>query len=311
MNVALTETADATNDAHVIDIDDVDDTDNAEILAFTIENKGDVDITVNDIPVVITTTGETDESVLLLGSTLWVDGDEISSDTVVAGGAVVFEDLDIAIDAGDSVDFVVAVDIQDTAGAADNGDTVQATVTVDDIDADDSEGDVISNTDATGAAVGGAHGVFDAGMMVEYVSSTATATPSGVATVDDTGTFKIVFDVTAFDSDVFIDASPIATETGIIGVGAAGFQDIDASTTSVAAGVIECASCDDTANTTLRVVEGTTERFTVTIAGSGADLFASASLTSVMYALTAIDGDTLYTFNMGDFATDSVWLDSN
>ena len=76
-------------------------------------------------------------------------------------------------------------------------------------------------------------------------------------------------------------------------------------------GVIECSGCDDTGNTTLEVLDGTTERFTVTVAGSGADIFASASLTSVMYALTALDGALLYTFNMGEFQTDSVWLDSN
>ena len=137
-------------------------------------------------------------------------------------------------------------------------------------------------------------------------SSTATATPSGVATVDDTGTFKITFDVTAFDSDIFVDATAIADESG-----GTTYQDIDASTTSVAAGVIECSGCDVGANSTLKVAEGTTETFTVTIAGSGADVFASASLTSILYATTAIDGDTLYTFNMGDFDTDSVWLDSN
>jgi len=147
--------------------------------------------------------------------------------------------------------------------------------------------------------------------MVELVSTDASATPSGVAGVDDTGTFQIVFDITAFDTDAFIDASPIADETGIIAAGAAGYQNVDASTTSVGSGVIECSGCDDTGNTTLEVLDGTTERFTVTVAGSGADIFASASLTSVMYALTALDGALLYTFNMGEFQTDSVWLDSN
>lgn len=321
MNVALTDGADDINDAHVIDIDDVDDTDNAEILAFTIENKGDVDITVNDIPVVIATveaagTHFDDPAEVITKVTLWSDGDEISSDSLTETDAndsetALFEDLDIDIDAGDSMDFVVAVDLQDTGSVLDNGDTVSATVTVDDIDADDSAGDQISDANATGAAASGAHGVYDVGMKAVFVSSEAKATPSGVATVDDTGTFKIVFDVTAFDTDIFIDASPIVDETGIIAAGAAGYQNIDASTTSVASGVIECTGCDTAANTTLKVREGETERFTVTIAGSGADIFASASLTSIMYATTAVDGALLYTFNMGDFKTDSVWLDSN
>jgi hypothetical protein len=142
--------------------------------------------------------------------------------------------------------------------------------------------------------------------MAKYISSTATATPSGVATVDDNGTFAIVFDVTAFDSDIYVDGTAIADETG-----GATYQDIDASTTSVASGVLSCSGCADAANTTFKVAEGETERFTVTIAGSGADVFAMASLTSILYATTAIDGDTVYAFNMTDFKTNSVWLDSN
>lgn len=305
MNVALTDgaEADAINNAHVIDIDDTDDTENAEILAFTIENKGDVDITVNDIPVVITTTGETDEAVLVQNATLWQDGDQISSDTIPTGGAVLFEDLSIDIDAGDSVDFVVAVDIQDTTGAADNGDTVTAAVTVDDIDADDSEGDQISDANATGAASGGVHGVYDAGIMVEFVSADTDVNP-GVATVPDQGIFTITFDVTAFDTDAFIDASSITDEAG-----GATYQDILVNG-AVGTGILT-SSADTAANSTYRVREGDTETFTLTMNGTGANAFANGVLESVLWATTAIDGDQVYNFDMNDYHTDYVYLKAN
>ncbi len=308
MNVSLTdsEDADMINDAHVIDIDDTDDTDDVEVLAFTIENKGDVDITVNDIPVVFVTTGETAEAVLIQNATLWVDGDQISSDTIPSDpGLVVFEDLDLDIDAGDEVDFIVAVDIQDTAGVADNGDTIQASVTVDDIDADDSEGDTISDANATGSASGGTHGVFDAGIMVEFVSATATNTPSGITGVADTVNMTIVFDVTAFDSDAFIDATAIADETG----GGGTYQDILVNG-AVGTGVLT-SSADTAANSTYRVREDDTERFTLSMSAPGDDAFVQGVLESVLYATTAIDGDTVYNFNMSDFKTDYVYSNNN
>ncbi len=303
LNATLTDGAEEINDAHVIDIDDTQDTKDEEILAFTLENKGDVDVTVNDIPVVVTTTGETDESALLLKATLWQDGDQISSDSVAAGGALVFENLDMAIDAGDSVDFVVAVDIQDTTGAADNGDTVQATLTVAGIDADDSEGDSLAGGDLTGAAAGGTHGLYDAGIMVNFVSATTTVN-SGVAAVPDQGIFTVVFDVTAFDTDAYIDASSITDEAG-----GATYQDIVVNG-AVGTGVLTSVA-DTAANSTYRVRDGQTERFTLTMNGTGANAFANGALESVLWATTAIDGDQVYNFDMTDYKTDYVYLKSN
>ena len=132
-----------------------------------------------------------------------------------------FDDLDLVLDAGETYAFVVSVDAISTGGALDNGDTITATLDVSETDADDESSEELAAGDLTGSAVGEAIAFFDAGIMVELVSTDASATPSGVAGVDDTGTFQIVFDITAFDTDAFIDASPIADETGIIAAGAA------------------------------------------------------------------------------------------
>ncbi|MCA9356542.1 hypothetical protein KC852_03410, partial [Candidatus Nomurabacteria bacterium] len=65
------------------------------------------------------------------------------------------------------------------------------------------------------------------------------------------------------------------------------------------------------ANTTFKVDEGTTERFTLTMSGAGDDVFANGALESVLYALTAIDGDVVYNFSMEEFTTDNVFLSGN
>jgi peptidoglycan hydrolase-like protein with peptidoglycan-binding domain len=306
------------NDARAINIDDTDTTDNVDLLSFEMEAEGS-DVMVDSLPVTITTVEATgnDPDDLIATLYLYADGVKIGTETLSTGDAddssevVVFSDLGYTIDANDTIEFIVKAKIKATNTGLDDGDTIQVTFgeTQTDLatfDAEDEKGEELADADVTGTAVGDAHGVFDVGINAKFVSSSAVATPSGVATVDDTGTFKIVFDVTAFDSDIYVDGTVIADETG-----GATYQDIDATTTSVGAGVIECSGCTTAANTTFKVSEGQTERFTVTIAGSGADVFSAASLTSILYALTPIDGDLLYTFNMTDFKTDSVWLDSN
>ncbi len=312
MKISLSD-EDDINDAHVLDIDDSSDTDGVEVLSFDIEADGNSDIMLKELPIVVATSGM---HVLdgISRVTLWADGEELDSQSTVdddGSDDIIFEDLDFTIDAGDTVTFTVTADINDldaTVGhEVANGDTIQVSVGADaDFDAEDESGESVGTADITGTAAADAHGIYDVGIMAAFDRATATATPSGVATVDDTGTFKIYFDVTAFDSDIYVDGTIIADETG-----GATYQDIDASTTSVAAGVIECSSCETAANSTFKVKEGQTREFVVTIAGSGADVFASASLTSILYATTPIDGDTLYTFNMTDYKTDSVWLDSN
>ncbi|MFH1608414.1 MAG: peptidoglycan-binding domain-containing protein [Patescibacteria group bacterium] len=328
--------ADAINKAHAIDADPTAGTDNVKLLSFTLKAEGDSDIEIREFLADIIVATATNVDGVIQGGTspaarLFIDGEEYGTATYFedADGLAVgldeeiqWDNVNYTIDAGTTVDCYIEVDINDTTGTGgiddlDVGDTIQAQITatqyaaLTDIDARDETGTQIAVADISGTAIGGANGVFDSGISAAFVSGVATALPSGIATVDDQGSFVIKFNVTAFGSDIYVDASPITDETGIIAAGAAGYQNIDASTTSVAAGVIECPSCSVGANTTLKVPQGLTREFTVTIGGSGADIFASASLTSIMYALTAIDGDTLYTLNMADYKTNSVWLDSN
>ncbi len=273
---SLTETdeAHAINDAHVIDIDDTDDTKDVEVLAFTLENKGDSDVELIDLPVLVTTTGETDEAALLLKASLWMDGDKIGSESMVTGGAITFDDLNIGIDAGDTADFTVTVDIQDTAGAADNGDTVQAQVTVASIVAEDEEGDDLQAGDLTGTAVGQTSTVYDAGIMTSFVDADATRTLIADAAGEfDQGTFNITFEVTAFDGDFRIDKS--CEEGATTATGAYTLAD----STSILATEIFRA-----------IINGTTVAYTATVGDvAGGD---AADTLAVMTGLAAaIDAD--------------------
>lgn len=320
LKVALDESADgdAINEARVIDIDDTDDTDDVEILAFTIEADGDSDLNVQEIPATITTTGETDESVLVSNAQLWVDGESISNDAVPAGGAIVFEDLDVNVNAGTEVVFTITVDIQDTTGAADNGDTVKAELTTTNADAivaEDESGERIVDADATGSATGDAHSVYDAGIQVKFVSSSTERTFTADATgEDDQGTYKITFDVTAFDGDMRIDNSSEVADANAAGQGVEFSETDTAGTPVLGSDILESNTVDseDTANT-FEVDENTTRRFTLTVIYSAdstpTDGSVYVKIDSINWGTATDDTNAnYYEFNLDDFKTDYLFL---
>ncbi len=326
LTIALADSdeGDAINDAHVIDIDESSDTDDVEILSFTMEATGDSDINVTEIPVTITTTGETDEAVLLINATLWMDGEELASEDVPTGGAVTFEDLDIDVEADEEVELVVAVSIQDTDGAADNGDTVQASVTsgnVDAIEAEDETGEDVATTDLEGSAVGDTHAVYDAGIMVDFVSAEAERTfTADAATEDDQGTYEIVFEVTAFDGDAYIDTS-CEDDNGADAAGQGTVFDINSSAGTPTGGstcLVDAAGTvtGDVVGTSWRVIEGQTREFTFTVTltadSTPTDGNHQVILESINWDNEAggVDAtpDFFYNFNMDDFKTPYLFL---
>ena len=109
--------------------------------------------------------------------------------------------------------FVVLADINDLDSNFDEGDTLKAELRsfeVDAIDADDEEGNTISDADATGTALGDAMSFYDTGIIVTFVSaSTNTLVDDGAD--DDTGEFTVVFKVEAFDGTVYVSDTAAAT----------------------------------------------------------------------------------------------------
>ena len=319
MKIALNTDDEEINQAHVIDIDDTTDTEEVEILSFTVEADGDSGLNIQEIPVTITTTGETDESALLSNAQLWYMGDSVASDTIVAGGAVVFEDLDIDVDAGDMAEFKVTVDIQDTTGAADNGDTVQASVTsgnADDMVAEDDSGERIVDADASGSAIGDAHAVYDTGINVSFVSGVSTKTfTADAATEDDQGTYVLTFDVTAFDGDMFIDRPSEVADGNTAGQGVEFSVTSTAGTPVLGSDLLESNTSDaqDTAFG-FQVEEGQTRRFTLTVIyaadSTPTDGSHSVKIESINWGTSnaATTNANYYEFDLGDYKTNALFL---
>ncbi|MEZ4156351.1 MAG: hypothetical protein R3B52_00020 [Candidatus Paceibacterota bacterium] len=179
LEVKFDEDDDSINDAHVIDIDDADDTDNVEIFSFEIEIEGDSDVTMDDLPVDFYSVGA-DVDELVSSVSLWYDGDEIATEnmTIAAtNGTTTFDDLDLELEAGETHKFVVKADFEPTsANNVDNGDTIQALISSanrGNADLEDETGENVASGDRTGTATGEAHAIYDSGIMVDYVSKDA------------------------------------------------------------------------------------------------------------------------------------------
>lgn len=320
------------NDAHILDVHASNNTDKVAVLSFTMEARGNSDITIDDLPFELTTGGmNIDDAIPTVY--LYADGDLIASENTTATDTdetITFNNIDYTIEAGDEVEFIIKVDINDLdAGTGvDNGDTVQAQITSVEralIDADDESGEQLATADMTGTAVGETHAIYDAGIMVDLVS--VTQSDVQLAEVENTGdnvTWTFTFDVTAFDGDMYVDGTVTEDGDGTYADGsgvnyyitrADTGADAAALTTPAAALTSTTATASD--NTTWKVDEGTTDRFTLTVnvantvTDDGADdaLLFKTAITSIGWDTSAIAATTnSYTFNLDEFVSGAVRL---
>jgi hypothetical protein len=171
-SLTLTLEDDAINNVHLLDVDDTRDTSHP-ITSILMYAKGST-ILVDEMVSTITTTGETNESVIIISSWIEVDGVRISDkEDVPNGGVVTYNNLDRIISAGDKEEWIFWVEVQEVNGALDDGDTVQLTVDTSGTVAEDKSGDAIT---AKGLdPVGGAHPMYDNAIRLTGTSQSAQA----------------------------------------------------------------------------------------------------------------------------------------
>ena len=323
LKAALVSADDEINEAHVIDVDDTNDTSDESLLSFSLKANGDSDINVSEIPVYVTVTGAANVDDMITGITLWHGGEQIGSESVGSGvganEAYTFNDLDVDVKAGDTEKFMVKVDLKSTADVdLDNGDTIKVELDatrVDLIVATDESGDDVTTTDLTGTALGEASAVYDSGISVKFLSSTKEKSfTADAATEDDQGTYKVKFSVTAFDGDMYIDNSSEVANANAAGQGVEFSVTSTAGTPVLGSDLLESdtAKTEDTANAFF-VEEGTTREFTLTVIYSAdstpTDGSHSIKIDSINWGTASDDTNAnYYEFNLGDFKTDALFL---
>ncbi len=320
----LSASADSSdNEDRVVTIDETGE-DDVEILRFTLESDAS-DNVVDEIEIDLATTTATTTGFATVMSrlNLVVDGDVIATESVsngaTGGATVLFENLDLDIEDGDEVEFVVTADFKDDADTRE-GFTFQATLDVSQIEAEDAEGDDV--TVGGSDRVGGELELRTSGISVEFVSADETVSRGELANDADSVLFEIVFDITATgDEDIWVDRD-FATAGAVPAVGTDGFfwattTDSTTGTTTSQLGTPTLSasgstSDDDTSGSDqdFKIESGATRRFTfrVSIPAGGDNVNAGVRITGIKWGVTDGDDnmDYLYDFNLDELRTDTV-----
>jgi len=321
LEVQISDGDDAINDAHVIEVSTSDETSNVDILSFEVEVEGDADVTVNDLVVEFAVVGVSNLDDFVSGVTLWMEGDEVGSENPAAADeTITFDDVNLELAAGETYEFLVKVDILAADGTTLNeGDTLRAFIGSTERglwDVEDENGDDVAAADKTGTATGEASAVYETGVFVTLVSVDADDAPELTAqSIDEQGTFTIVFDVEAFGGNIYVmngaseDTAPAVGDT----FGAA--YDI---VTSTALGLgtesvnFTSTATEDTTNNNFAVGEGDTETFTLQVVvpvTTGTNGHVEVEFEGLVWGTNdASSGTGVYTFDLAAFQSGSVHL---
>jgi hypothetical protein len=183
------------------------------VFAFDIENNDDVDTLINDLTVNVASSLDADD--VIRRATLVVGGDEFSGD--FGTNTITFDDMDLEIDGDDTESFELVIRLVRNAPDA----TLRFSLDGSSIEAEGvKSGD---DADVGGSASSETHTVALTGIEVSGDSTSASVNNNGTV-----GTFRISFDVTALENDVYIyrDAavgdnddtpfSEVASTTGVV-----------------------------------------------------------------------------------------------
>lgn len=318
---------DEINDAQTIMVDDSDDTDNVEVLSFEVEVRGNSDVTVDEIAVNFESIGA-GVGEIINDAALVIDGDVVgnastsivsSTDTEIT---VIFDDLDLTFEAGETIEVIVTVDVNNLSGNFTSGDRLQASVNPDDAgwDIEDEEGDDLAAADKSGTASSENHTFFTEGLVISRggndTAEVDDSTPNAAG--GEEGEYVIRFEVEAFGDTIYIPVgstvttSTVDTDDGI----AYAIENSNGEQIEITGGAATSAAVSTTAdvrNGFYVIEEGETESFTLTIVFTPAtDGFYRAQLHGVNFNVgSAGNADTLQeAVPSVDFQTEFVDLDA-
>lgn len=307
-------------DEDIVVVDDTDDTDNVVLLVGKLRLDGTSDAVIDQLPITLTTSLGDSVQALANSLTLKLGSEEYTESVSISAtaGTVTFDNLDFALNAGQTVTFTVLADINDinnsgvTATDFDEGDDLTASLTStnrDYIDVENEEGDQLSDaSEKSGTAIGEGQEFRTEGIGVG-LNGTPTATSNNNDGAD-TGTFTIKYAIKAIGETVYIASLAANSVTYTVYA-----PDGTATTSSLISAILQ--NTTDNTKTSVgnwRIDEDQVENFTLTITvpnGTG-------GTTGQYYvALTGVKWDlsddtspaTTYSSGLDEFETPPVSLD--
>jgi hypothetical protein len=241
--------------------------------------------------------------------------------TATTSSMLTFDDFNHTLSAGEEVEVLVTVDVNDLAGNFGEGDSLIAAIGEGEtdhtsFDAEDEEGNDLADADKTGAETSEAHTFYDSAFNVSLVSVSEILTAGNAqASEDDRGEFRIVFDVEAFGADVYIRNAQTATTT----LDTVGYQGGAAADSGVLFNVTSATTTSSTLTTgaTLDtdgylVQDGETEQFTLTVnVTAGTDSFQTVGIRAIEWALDNTADDAFFSAGLDtDWDTDPMYMEA-
>jgi hypothetical protein len=229
--IDITKSSDSP-DATTLEVDEDDESAEEIVFIFEIEEENGVGLTIDDIDMVASTTN-LDVTTTIDEVILYVDGEEVGSESPTAAGVLAFENLGIEIDADETIEVTAKVVFNGTDDYAE-GDSVYLTFGAVS-DARDENGN--DEGDITGSNPGDFNSdtftLRSEGLVLELDSMTETETEAAFTGDTDTGTFVFEINVSAFgdsfymdedvaniDFDLLVDgtAAPAASSTAVLDI---------------------------------------------------------------------------------------------
>ena len=202
---------DANPESAVVAVNEDDDTSGVLLMAFDVEADNQ-DITINDVPVGLVAVGaDVDGAVKRV--VLKADGKTVDTVSIpsTAGTSyeALFENLDLVVNDGDTVEFTVEADLNDAdVTTFATGTTLYATTTGSNTayDVEDEAGDSVTVGGSLSNSSNGVLTFRTEGIDVAWKSETAVTTADDTADTDY-ATFTMTVDVTAFEEDAYINTT--------------------------------------------------------------------------------------------------------
>ena len=267
-------------DAMVIEVSRTADTNGVDLGMFEIEETEGVDVNITEMDVVLTTSDTITDVVKKL---YLYNGNSLVGQENVTSTTVTFDNIDLDVDADETVELTVRADLDDTNDNVryQNGDTL-GVASVDLVEYSDDRGNDEDDFTESGSYASEVHGLYSEGINVDVNSATTEITTVDGAT-NDLVTFQWQVDVTAFgNKDVYINkdivdivTSSTAGDVDIlysveVSAGAAIANQSGTITSSATAvtGDSGAYSAAYNGETFYRINKGQTQSFTITITGN-------------------------------------------
>jgi hypothetical protein len=304
-------------DSTTIQVEDDSNSDWTTIFAFELDTEDSVnDIMVEGLRVDVAATEDgttaTSTAFLIDDAQLVIDGVEYDDVTITHGttGQFVFdlEDEDLVIDAGEAVEVEFQVEFEPITELFE-GATVEATVDTDGLEAEGADTLTTGDNQLSGSATGEEHTLRTEGaILATDEDATELKINDDADTTDDEGVFTISFEVTAFETDIYVNKS--AASGTAMGTAGASFLVEDSNGNPVGAGTSSASltSTADTDGTRFIVEEGETETFTLTVEYDPATAaFYQLQLYSLNFNNSNADPDTQQrALDESDYQTDAL-----